>query len=524
MTDHRWSLPVSLVTRLGVTSFLFLASPAHAASAVPTDQVDSALGRILVALGILLILSQATERIVAVIRKWFSGRGADWAKPTVEPSRESADDRARRIATLNAWAVPAGLFVALLCGIDVIYYAATGEIATIWNPAAWGPGNKGLQWAGHLLGIFVAGLTASMGSSFLHDLISIIAAAKDARRKAAASLTPTTLPISAPATEDVRTLLDEDHRSIYDVDQQSLGVPLNELGQHAGRIADELRASGITGIVGVGPTYKMRHGRRTRVRGLTVSVAKKVGRPQQAIPPFVTIQWAGTEVLVPIDVDEVGTAELTSTEELRPGSEINGGTLCALVTCKQCRLDSETEPRHQERLLLGCRHVLGDPGADVTCAGEVIGTVAISCPEYDTSIASIYPEWVKRLQLTNAVSVGWTPGRFLGLNDDELYGREVYAIGRMSGIIQGELVCSHYRFIDDLRQLPTPVRRTFKAKAVVKKGDSGALAVVHEDGELRAVGMLCARNAGEKLAWFVPLKDAGDDLGIRLTSKSDMGG
>lgn len=482
-----------------------------------TPALTGGLDRILVALGILLVLALATERVVVVLRKLLVRMGLDWARPSAEEAPPGSREKVDRALVINAFlAVPAGLFVALLCGVDVIYLAITGDVALIWHFRDW----DRLQWLQHLLGLLLTGLIASMGSALLHDLIAIVAAAKDARRKAAAA-PPTTFPIPPPPTEDLRKLLDDNHPSIYDIDRESLGLPLDVLGRHAADVAKQLGAQGIEGIVGVGPAYKQRGGRRTRVRGLTISIVTKQKKPHASAPRYWPVPSEAGETLVPLDLQEVGEPRPFS--HLHPGAAISGrphdtefkepGSLCLFVT----RSDEDPKP-----LLLSCHHVLGGRGRPVLVENTRIGEVLHACPRWDASVASFGGSRADLLEPINVTHAGERPTRIRRLRDNEIWEREFSFYGRNGPHDRPRKGTLCYR--ESRASVPLP--DAILAKLSAAGGDSGGLAVVIDrieyEIEYVAVGMLWGGCTDTGFAWFIPLDEVRKALHLEVSGASHI--
>lgn len=156
---------------------------ARKAAATSGHISEYGLDQILVALGILLLLAQITERVMEVLKnkKWPPGLGDKNPKPSSKGSPRRPNEQAERTLRLNAWSVPVGVLIAVAWGTDVIHLAATGEVASIWSQYAWDFWEP-WHWIRRVTGVVLTGLVASMGSGFLHDLISVVRALKEGKQ------------------------------------------------------------------------------------------------------------------------------------------------------------------------------------------------------------------------------------------------------------------------------------------------------------------------------------------------------
>lgn len=138
----------------------------------------SGLDRLIFALGLLVVLSQATERLMVLLRKLLSRLGVAWAQPSTPTDRQDPKVAGDRAALLNAYSVVVGLIVAFASGVNVVDVLKTGQLTVT-------PG-----WPWQLahdarLGLILTGLIASMGSAFLSDLLAVVKAVKDTKREVA---------------------------------------------------------------------------------------------------------------------------------------------------------------------------------------------------------------------------------------------------------------------------------------------------------------------------------------------------
>jgi hypothetical protein len=150
---------------------------AQSPGAGPTPAVgDDPLGRLLLALGVLLVLAQGAEQLTQLLRalltNWF---GCKYAAATGSAAHEAAraagvDDAQRKLLLTN-WSLVTGMAVAIICGVDTFEVFGTGAVT------AYGPAGLLDHWPG----FFASGLIASMGSGFLHDLIGIVKALKETK-------------------------------------------------------------------------------------------------------------------------------------------------------------------------------------------------------------------------------------------------------------------------------------------------------------------------------------------------------
>lgn len=482
---------------------LLLARAACAQGAGESDFVNTGLDWLLLVLGVLYILAQVTERLMVLLKKLLAYR-FEWAKPSAPGVRRDPEEGAERTLLLNWYSLFVGVLVAYVCGVDILDVAQHGRLESIWTS------DRELDWT-VFLGLFVTGLIASMGSAFIHDLISIVMALKDAKREVAAKETAPERP-SYPAVhiqgeeEDVQRLVEDDAESIYDLDRVTLGLSYADLQEQAQAVRESLRNGGVEGIVAVAPNFKERRGRITRVRGLTVSVVQKVEKPSVQIPAFIEANVRGSAVLVPVDVWEVGQPGTTGSA--CPGSHIAGtgpGTFC-------CAVRDQTPPHSS--YALSCLHVLGAGAFSIQDdQGAVFGgTVRRTSPDLDASVGQLTTSGAG---LLNVIPPGWPLAGVLPLMDNEVTNQHpVYVWAILSG---GRTVAG--AMLQAQPNVPMPgvgvLRRTFCTRICLQSGDSGALAVTFRSpGQPLAVGMLSGAN--RDYAWFVPLWDAFAELHVQL--------
>lgn len=150
---------------------------AQKGTASSTAVVSPGVDRILLALGILLLLAQATERLMVVFRKVLAWRGVRWAQARSWERIRSREEEAEETAVFAVSSILAGLLVAFFCGVDILEVVRTGDVALVWQP--------GMKWMAalraHWPGMVVAGVIASMGPAFIGDLIELVKAVRQVK-------------------------------------------------------------------------------------------------------------------------------------------------------------------------------------------------------------------------------------------------------------------------------------------------------------------------------------------------------
>jgi hypothetical protein len=148
-------------------------------NAPETGAGSNPLNGLVFALGVLIILSQATERLMVVLRKLATYFGWEWAGPQSDEERKDTKESGKRAMLLNTYAVFVGLFVAFVSRVDILTTATKGQLSLVagsWWVFDWPPER--------LLGVVLTGLIASMGSAFLNDLLAVVQAVKEVQRAA----------------------------------------------------------------------------------------------------------------------------------------------------------------------------------------------------------------------------------------------------------------------------------------------------------------------------------------------------
>jgi len=130
---------------------------AEASASETPNVVGNALDRLLVALGVLLVLAQATERMIVTLRGKEDASRAEGADEQPVPQRV----RVR-------WAPAVGVVLAIVCGVNIVDVLNTGAVRSCWEK--WPPQVPPAWW----LGMLVTGLFASMGSGFLEQVIKLL--------------------------------------------------------------------------------------------------------------------------------------------------------------------------------------------------------------------------------------------------------------------------------------------------------------------------------------------------------------
>jgi len=136
------------------------------------------LDRLIFTVGVLIVISQATERMMLLLRKLLGHFGLKWAETPSAAAAQDPQQAGARSTLLNTYSLAVGLFVAFASRVSTLDMLRSGQV----TPVTW-PFPSAGAWAG----IALTGFIASMGSAFLNDLLAVLKATKDLRRAAFAA-------------------------------------------------------------------------------------------------------------------------------------------------------------------------------------------------------------------------------------------------------------------------------------------------------------------------------------------------
>lgn len=179
--DHLGPTMAARIARRSAWCLLAVVAGGTAFAETTGSNPGTALDRLVFTLGVLILLSQATERLMVVLRTVLSSFNVSWAGPPSACDRQDLDKTAARATLLSAYSVALGLLVAFVTRTDIIQTVNTGQLVML---TTWFRGWTVQQW----LGVVTTGLIASMGSAFLNDLLGMVQTSKEIKQTDKAKL------------------------------------------------------------------------------------------------------------------------------------------------------------------------------------------------------------------------------------------------------------------------------------------------------------------------------------------------